>query len=308
MPHYYNYNEKNFQEEHIHSMKKINMNKTGIKTSKKTSGRVLIYVLLVIFAFIQLYPFIWLLFFSFKSSIEIYGGNVAGFPEKLRWENYKTAIYNGKVILFLYNSVFVTAFTIFLTLLVSAPAAYAIARIRWKLSNFVLIIFLLGMMIPVHATLLPLFLVFSKTKLLNTPWCLILPYTAFSMPIAIFILNGFYRTIPKEMEESAFLDGCSVFHAFARIILPLIKPALATIAILTYLFAWNELMFAITFISDIAYRTLTVGIQSMVGQYNTDWGAIGAGLVVSTIPTIFLYSLISRQVQNSLAHQGSVKG
>jgi raffinose/stachyose/melibiose transport system permease protein len=284
-------------------MNKIRRGKTNIPT-----GKILIYIFLLVYAFIQLYPFIWLLFFSFKSSIEIYGGNVAGFPERLRWENYETAIYSAKVILFFYNSVFVTAFTIFLTLIVSAPAAYAIARMRWKLSSTVLIIFMLGLMIPVHATLLPLFIVFSKTKLLNTPWCLILPYTAFSMPIAIFILHGFYKTIPKEMEESAFLDGCSVFHSFVRIILPLIKPALATIAILTYLFAWNELMFAITFISDIACRTLTVGIQSMVGQYNTDWGAIGAGLVVSTIPTIVLYSLISRQVQSSLAHQGSLKG
>ncbi len=275
---------------------------------KRNTAKTFIYIFLILYAFIQLYPFIWLLFFSFKSSIEIYGGNVAGFPEKLRWENYQTAIYGGNVILFFFNSVFVTGFTIFLTLVVSAPAAYVIARIPWKLGNTVLIMFLLGLMIPVHATLLPLFILFSKTKLLNSPWCLILPYSAFSMPIAIFILHGFYRTIPKEMEESAFLDGCGIAHSFFRIILPLIKPALATIAILTYLFAWNELMFAITFISKLAYRTLTVGIQSMVGQYNTNWGAIGAGLVVSTIPTIILYSIMSKQVQKSLIHQGSMKG
>ncbi len=283
---------------------------TEIKIYKynKNIIKLLLTLFLIIFAFIQIYPFFWLVLFSFKSNSEIFGGNIAGFPEKLLWENYKSAILNGKVLLFFFNSILVTGITILITIIVSSPAAYAIARMKWKLSNIILIIFLLGLMIPVHATLLPLFILFRKIKLLNTYWSLILPYTVFSMPVAIFILTGFFKTIPKEMEESAFLDGCSIFQSFLKIILPMINPAIVTVAILTYLFAWNELMFAITFISRTAFRTITAGIQSMAGQYHTDWGAIGAGLVVSTIPTIIIYSIMSNQVQNSLVNAGSVKG
>jgi raffinose/stachyose/melibiose transport system permease protein len=186
-------------------------------------------------------------------------------------------------------------------------ASYAIARMKWKLSNITLTIFLLGIMIPIHSALLPLFIILNKTKLINTPLALIIPYIAYALPMCIFVCVGFLRSIPKEMEESAFLDGCSIYRAFVSIILPLIKPAVATVSIFTYLQAWNELMFATTFIDDAKYKTLPVGIMSMSGQYSTEWGPIGAGLVIATIPTIIIYVLMSNQVQASLTN-GAVKG
>ena len=177
-----------------------------------------------------------------------------------------------------------------------------------KLSKTAMIIFLMGMMIPIHATLLPLFISFKDLKLLNTYWCLILPYVGFGIPIAMYIMVGFMQAIPKEMEESAFMDGAGVFSSFFRIILPIVKPAMATVAIFTFLSAWNELMFAITFISKSQFRTLTVGMQSMVGQYATKWGPIGAGLVIGTIPVIIIYSIMSKEIQHSLVAAGAVKG
>lgn len=263
---------------------------------------------LILFAVIQVYPFIWLIFFSFKSNSEIFGGNVAGLPETWLWSNYKDALFGGKVGLYLFNSAFVTSITICITLLVSCMAAYAIARLRWKLSKLVMIIFLLGMMIPIHVTLLPLFIMFKNLKILNSYWCLIFPYVGFGLPIAMFILVGFIKAIPFEMEESAFIDGASVFRTFVSIIIPIVKPAIGTVSIFTFLSAWNELMFAITFISKQQFRTLTVGLQSMVGQYATKWGPIGAGLVIGTIPTIIIYSILSKQIQNSLVTAGAVKG
>jgi len=268
----------------------------------------LILLLLVAFAIIQVYPFLWLVLFSFKSNSEIFGGNIAGFPQSWLWGNYRDAFFGGKVGLYLFNSVVVTGITIFITLFTACMAAYAITRMRWKLSKPVMVLFLLGMMIPLHATLLPLFLIFSKINLLNTYWCLILPYVGFGLPIAVFILSGFMKNIPLAMEESAFIDGASVYRSFFLIILPIVKPAMATVAIFTFLGSWNELMFAITFISKQQMRTLTVGLQSMVGQYATQWGPIGAGLVIGTIPTIIIYSIISKQVQNSLTTAGAVKG
>jgi raffinose/stachyose/melibiose transport system permease protein len=268
----------------------------------------LIIVGLSLFAFIQVYPFLWLVLFSFKSNDEIFGGNIAGIPHTWLWGNYSDAFLGGKVGLYLFNSVLVTSFTIVLTLLVACMAAYGISRLRWKLSQPVLVFFLLGMMIPIHATLLPLFIIFKNLRLLNTYWCLILPYTGFALPIAIFILSGFMKAIPLEMEESSFMDGASVFRSFFSIILPIVRPAMATVAILTFLSAWNELMFAITFISKAQYSTLTVGLQSMVGQYSTAWGPIGAGLVIGTVPTIIIYAIMSKQIQDSFMTAGAVKG
>lgn len=285
----------------------MNDTKKSFDLKKLSIGKLLLYGFLIVFAIIQIYPFIWLVFFSFKSNSEIFGGNIAGFPEKLLWGNYKTAIFNGKVGLYFLNSVLVTSITIAVTSLISGMAAYAIERMKWKLSKASLVLLLLGLMIPIHATLLPLFMFFSKTKLLNSYWCLILPYVGFAMPMAMYILVGFLKGIPKEMEESSLLDGCTIYGTFFRIIVPMLKPAIATVAIFTFLASWNELMFALTFISKTQFRTLTVGIQQMVGQYTTKWGPVGAGLVVATLPTILIYIFMSNEVQRSLI-TGAVKG
>lgn len=275
---------------------------------KKISiGKLLLYAFLIAFAVIQIYPFLWLVFFSLKSNSEIFGGNIAGLPENFLWQNYKTALINGKVGLYFMNSVFVTAATIVITSLVSGMAAYAIDRMKWKFNKAMLVIFLMGLMIPIHATLLPLFMFFSKIKQLNSYVCLILPYVGFAMPMAMYILVGFLKGIPREMEESSLLDGCTIYGTFFRIIAPMLKPAIATVSIFTFLSSWNELMFAITFISKTQFRTLTVGLQNMVGQYITQWGPVGAGLVVATLPTIIIYCFMSNEVQRSLI-TGAIKG
>ncbi len=277
------------------------------RDSNHKIGRYILSIILALFGFIQLYPLIWLVLFSLKDNSEIFGGNIVGLPEKFLWQNYSSALFNGNVMHYFLNSVIVTFSTIAISGLLACMASYAIARMKWKLSKAVLIFFLLGLMIPIHAALLPLFLILRDLKLLNSYWALIIPYVAFALPMAIFILTGFFQTIPKEMEESACIDGCSIYRTFYAIILPLVKPAIATVSIFTYLSAWNELMFAITFISKQQFRTLTVGIMSLVGQYTTEWGPIGAGLVVSTLPTIIIYVLMSDQVQKSLT-AGAVKG
>lgn len=281
--------------------------KRSISSGKLSAGKILLYGFLIIFAVIQIYPFIWLVLFSLKSNSEIFGGNVAGLPEKFLWQNYKTALINGKVGLYLLNSVIVTAATIAITSLVAGMASYAIERMRWKYSKTVLVIFLMGLMIPLHATLLPLFMFFAKIKQLNSYWSLILPYAGFAMPMAMYILVGFLKGIPREMEESSLLDGCTIYGTFFRIMVPMLKPAFATVAIFTFLSSWNELMFAITFISKTQFRTLTVGLQNMVGQYITQWGPVGAGLVVATLPTLIIYCFMSNEVQKSLI-SGAVKG
>ena len=178
---------------------------------------------------------------------------------------------------------------------------------KWKWSNATLLFFLMGMMIPLHATLVPLFIFLKRTNLYDTPFALILPYVAFAIPMAIYIFVGFFKTIPTEMEEAACLDGMSIYGIFVKIMVPLIRPAIATVAIFTYLSCWNELMFAISFISKPQWKTLTVGIMGMVGMYATNWGALGAGLVVATVPTLIIYLLMSGEIQKSFT-TGAIKG
>ena len=275
--------------------------------TKKRAGKIILQIFLIIVAVIQVYPLIWLAFFSLKNNSEIFGGNVAGWPRVFRWQNYSVAMHQGNVIQYFLNSSFVTAVTIAVVMLLSSMAAYAITRMNWKLRGFSMNLILVGMMVPIHAALLPLFMVLKNLKLLNTYGSLIIPYVAFSLPMAVFILGSFLKGIPRELEEAAVIDGCGIYKTFFNIIVPQLRSALATVAIFTYLSSWNELMFAVTFINNQKYQTLTVGMMSMVGTYITQWGVIGAGLMVSTIPTIVIYLLFSRQVQESLI-AGAIKG
>jgi len=281
--------------------------KRVFKTRRFSLGKSILLIFLSVWAFIQIYPLFWLLLFSFKSNDEIFGGNIMGIPHKWLISNYVTALTSGNVFRYFLNSVIVTGITIIVSSVLIASASYAIARMKWKLSKPVLFIFLMGMMIPINATLLPIFLILQKVKLLNTYLSLILPYIAFALPMGIFILTSFMISIPRELEEAACIDGCNVYQIFMKIIIPIVRPALATIAIFTYLSSWNELMFANTFINDEVKKTLTVGIMSLSGQYLTNWGPIGAGLVIATVPTIIIYALLSEQVQQSLV-AGAIKG
>lgn len=286
----------------------INKKEPEIRYLQKFSlSKTVIGVCLTIFAFIQIYPLLFLIFLSFKNNNEIYSGNVMGLPLALRWENYKFAIVDANVALYFVNSVFVTAVTIIVSGILACMVAYALTRMKIKINRYVQTVFLMGLMVPLHAVLLPIFIVLKNLKLINSYQALIIPYIAFALPMAIFIMLGFFKTLPKEMEESAFIDGCGIYRTFFQIILPLVRPAIATISIFTFLSTWNEMMFAITFISKKDFCTLTVGIMQMVGQYTTNWGALGAGLVVATIPTIVLYILLSDQVQSGFT-AGAIKG
>lgn len=274
---------------------------------KKIGSSGIMYTLLFIWAAIQIFPIYWLFTFSLKNNSEIFGGNALGLPKEWIWENYEKALVTGKVALYFLNSIIVTGSTILITAFVSLMASYALTRMNFRLKKPMNVFYMLGLTVPIHSALLPVFVMLRSMKLVNSYIALILPYVAFAIPMAVMIFIGFISSIPKELEESACLDGCSIYGVFFRIIAPLMKPAVATVSIFTFLQAWNELMFAVVFISDTKYKTLTVGIQSLAGQYTIDWGAIGAGLVVATIPTLIVYIFMSQKVQDSLV-VGALKG
>jgi raffinose/stachyose/melibiose transport system permease protein len=268
---------------------------------------VLKLVLLFFIAAIQLYPLLWLLLFSFKSNNDIFGSNIAGLPTVWHWENYSNALFGGGILIYFRNSVVYTAITIVAAGVLSAMSSYAISRLQWKLRGVTYILFTLGIMIPLQAVLLPLYLLLDSFKILNTGFALLIPYIAFAIPMSVIILCGFYGSVPKDIEEAAYLDGCNIYQVFFRVVLPMVRSAVATVSIFTFLGTWNELMFANTFVNDSSLRTLTVGIMSFVGEYSTNWGAIGAGMVIATLPTMVIYFFLSDQVQSSIV-AGAVKG
>lgn len=285
------------------TIKKISKDSRPVK--RRRLGTLLLEIFLSLVALIQLFPLIWMLFFSLKTNEELFGANVVGLPWGLEWENYSRVFADGNIGRYLINSTIIALVTILATGFLSAMAAFAVTRMKWRLSKAVYVVFLMGMMVPVHATLLPLFI--TLKPVLNTYWALIIPYIGFALPLSFLVLSGYCSAIPRELEESACLDGANIYQIFGVITVPLIRPALATVSILTYLSSWNELMFAITFVNREIYKTVPFGIMSMEGRYATKWGPIGAGLVVATIPTIILYVMLSEQIQSSLA-AGALKG
>lgn len=279
---------------------------TGNRSSV-TLRKIVIWTVLILVTAVQVFPFYWMLSFSLKSNADVYGGNIAGLPGVFHWENYLKALTTGHIGNYLLNSLIVTAVAILVSDLLACMSSYAMIRMKWKGSKSALMFFLVGYMIPMHATLLPLMLILRDMSMLNTRFALILPYIAFALPFAIFLLTGFVSDIPRELEEAACIDGCSVYHLFFSIIIPLLKPAIATISIFTYLTCWNDLLYSMTFINADALKTLTYGIMTFEGQYAVDWGTVGAGLVIATVPTVIMYLLFSKHMQKGLM-AGAVKG
>lgn len=279
-----------------------------MKISAMKIKKTLIYLFLAVFTFIQIFPFYWLVTFSFKSNTEIFdSNNLVGLPKVWHLENFSKALMGGEILRYLLNSVFYAAVTVVVSTLLASMVAYAINRMYWKAKGIVAAIFSLGIMIPVQATLHPLFQGLDRLGIRGGYLGLMLPYITFAMPMTVMILGGFFKALPREIEEAACIDGCNIFNMFFRIIFPMIRPGIATSCIFAFLNTWNELLFANTFVDDAKYKTLPVGIMSFVGEHSTNWGIIGAGMVIATLPTVLIYLLLSKQVQESFT-VGAVKG
>ena len=266
-----------------------------------------VYVVLGLWALLCLFPVYWMFTFSLKDNAEIFGANVIGLPQVYQWNNYVRAWNLVDMVNYFRNSFLIAVIAIALTLIAACMATYALTRLAWKGRKRMNKFFMLGLTIPIHAAIYPLYLILSKIHWLDSLQALFIPYAAFSLSMGILICTGFMGDIPYDLDEAAFLDGCGVWGIFFRVIVPLMMPAVATVGIYTFLQCWNELMFATIFNSSEAFKTLPVGIQGLSGQYLRDWGATGAALAIATIPTLVVYILLSRQIQDSFI-AGAVKG
>ena len=266
----------------------------------------LVYGVLILFAVLFLYPILWLVINSFKTNAELFASPWS-LPGSLSLENYYKAFTEGNIGRYFINSVIVTGAVVIVATVLSAMAAYGLTRLRWRLSKLVLALFLLGLSIPMHAAVVPLFAMFNKLQIVNTYLAVIIPHVVFAMPIAILILTSFFSTIPHEVEEAAVMDGCSIWGVFFKIICPMAVPSLVTVAVITFINAWNDLLLPQIFLSDPEMMTLPVGLTAFQGRYSTDYVAMIAAVVITIIPTIVVYSLLHKKIISGMT-AGAVKG
>ena len=265
-----------------------------------------IYIVLILFAIINAYPIIWMAINSFKSEKE-FATNQFGFPKEFRLENYMAAWDIANLGVLFKNSIFITLTATVLTVFIGALASYFLSRFDFKLSKWLYGFFIFGLLIPIHATLVPMFILMKNLGLLNTPITLLFPYIAFHLPITIFILTSFMKGFPKDIEESAIMDGCGIFRIFWSIILPMSRPAIATTVILNFIYNWNEFSFALVLINDPELQTLPLGLANFAGQFTTNYGAQMAGLTMSLIPILIFYFLFEKNIVKGMT-AGAVKG
>ena len=274
---------------------------------KRRIKETFVYILLIIWMLINLFPIYWMFTFSLKSNKEIFGENVIGLPREWLWSNYEKALKVGNILRYFLNSTLVAIVTIAVVMIVALMATFALTRFFWKGREKMNSFLMLGLTIPIHASIVPIYVTLSRLHLLSTYTSLIIPYAAFSLAMAILICTGFMQGIPFELDEAACIDGCGTFKIFFKVIVPLMKPAVATVSIYTFLQCWNELMFANIFISDTAHKTLPVGVQALSGQYLTEWGPVGAAMVLATFPMLIFYIFFSKKIQDSFI-AGAIKG
>ncbi len=282
------------------------MNRTAENEKPIKISTILIYVFFCFMMVLYLAPLFWIGMTSLKTRAEIYKSPF-GWPEAFQWGNYAVAWKAGKLGIAMLNSLFVCVVTLILTMIIGSMAAFAIARLKWKLSGAAMIYIMIGMMIPVHCVLIPLFVRFAGIGLNNNLWGLILPYLTFSLPTCVFIMSGFFRSIPNELLESACMDGCTIYQIFFRICFPLARTGLFVTGLMTFIGNWNELLLALVFVSDDMKKTLPVALTKFVTPYQTNYDKMFPAIMIAIIPTIVVYCLFSNQIVDGLT-TGAVKG
>lgn len=254
----------------------------------------------------SLLPLIWMLYSSLKPESQ-FTQDILGLPREVVWGNYAKAIRFGSLDQYFFNSVLVTALTVVIVTLTTFVVGYFLARFRFRGRTFVYLLFVMGLLVPIHGLLVPIFLQFRSLGLLDTRGGLILAYTGINMPVAVFLFESYVHTIPRDLDEAAHIDGATVPWILSRIIFPLCAPITFTAALLTTIRAWNEFPLALVLIRSDALRTLPLGLANFQGTYFTEYTPLFAALVVVTIPILVVYIFFNQQLARGMV-SGAVKG
>ncbi|KLU58862.1 L-arabinose transport system permease protein AraQ [Peptococcaceae bacterium CEB3] len=263
------------------------------------------YIILLMFAIVALYPLVDMVFMSFKDLPGIVSTPFS-LPTKWHFDNYSTAWIQGNLFSYLINTAIVSVASVIIVIFFSSMAAYVIARFEFRGNQLIYLMFLAGLALPIQMMAVPLYILMKQLYLLNNLLSVILIYSASGLSFSVFLLVNFIRSVPKDLEESAFLDGASYFQTYWHVILPLIRPSLSTVAILNFISAWNGFFFPLILLNDPNRMTVAVGVLSFVGQYSTQWNLLLPALVIVILPTIIVFAIASRQFIRNLT-AGAVK-
>jgi len=246
------------------------------------------------------FPIYWMMAMSLKSKSEAYD-NPFGFPRSWDWQNFNEALSKYHFFSYFKNSLIYTSGTIAITLVTGSMLAYCLSRMKWKFNSAVLLYISLGLIVPIEVVVIPLFQLIKGLHLKESYLGLILPYTGFSLASCVLMLYAFLRTLPKELEEAACIDGTNVYQTFYRIILPIVLPALVTQSVLVFMRIWNEFPLAFIIASKDQFRPLTVGLLGFfVNVGVSDWGLIAASMLLSSLPTLIVYLIGNEKIENAL--------
>jgi raffinose/stachyose/melibiose transport system permease protein len=274
---------------------------------KLTFGRLLMYVFVVVVALLMFSPIIVVILGSLRTTGEFLS-NPVGLPtEEVQWENYTSILENGDFWRAVTNSLRITLTTTFLVILIASPLAAIFARVNFKGRSIFFNILSIGLLFPLVVAILPVFLQIRNLNLINSFWGVILPLATFALPGSTVILIGFFRAIPDELEDASYIDGCTTFGFFRHVLVPLARPAIAAIATLTVVNAWNEYFLSLVVLGDSKKWPLTLGIMQFQGQYGTDWARVMAYITLLIIPAVIFYLLAERYIVTGLTG-GELKG
>jgi len=277
------------------------------RTDRSDRTKTLLYAALVVFAALQLFPLFWVSAYSLQKSGDLFGNEFIKLPAHPQWQNYLRAWVDGKVPRYFLNSLKVVSISTLFSTVLSFCMAYAITRMQWRLKAVALGAVMMGMVVPIHTTLLPNFIWFGYFKLIDTHLGLIIPYVAFTLSFNTLIYMGQFKTLPKSIEEAALMDGASWPRILWSIVAPLATPATMTVGVMTFLNNWNEFIMANTYLATDDLRTLPFSIIRFQGQYASDYAVQFSCMVLVAVPALILYFLFSKRIMEG-ATAGAIKG
>jgi raffinose/stachyose/melibiose transport system permease protein len=257
---------------------------------------------------VEIYPLVWMLLTSLKSNDDYLNNSTWSLPTTWEWGNYAEAWTTGNIGLYVQNSLLAVVPALALMLLLGTAAGFALQIMVWKGRSLTLLVFLAGMMVPPQMILLPLFTVYFQTGLSGTLWPLILTYTGTGLPLTVFMMATYYRSVPRELFEAATIDGAGILRAFWTISVPLVRNALLTVGLVQFFFIWNDLLIALTFTNDQDLRTIQVGLLNFTGDFGaTQYGPLFAAICINVFGTLLIYLFLNQKVMKGLT-SGAVKG
>lgn len=276
------------------------------KEKRNLLTKLVLNLILSAFSVTCIFPALWLFYSSMKTKSGFYE-NPIGLPEAFNLENYFYILQKSNILQWAGNTIRNTAISLILILSIGFTVGYFVARFQFKGRKLLYSYFLLGMLVPIHALMIPMYILFTKTGLGDSWYTLVLPYTAFGVPISVFLVESYVQNIPRELEEAAAIDGSSFSRTLFSIILPVCQPILVTIGIIQFFALWNEFTFSLILISKEALKTIPVGLTIFKGQYSTDYPKMMAAMFLSILPAVLLYFSFSKQIMKGMV-TGAVKG